>query len=252
MSAPKRYTITAALPYTNGPIHIGHLAGVYVPADIYARYLRLIGKDVAYISGSDEHGAAIPMRAKKEGVCKIWYANGQLEMIGHHKNGYQDSLWTFFYPSGNRKEAGSFKKDTRYGTWKSWYEDGQLKSERIIENDEIYLHHYFSEEGKPLVVDGNGNYVSYHNNGTVKWIGDYNAGRKFGEWKTFDAQKNIVSQGAYQNGVMTGNWIYYWENSSQIKLSGNVKTGKKEGVWIEYYNNEVLKYEIEYQYTPYC
>ena len=68
MSAPKRYTITAALPYTNGPIHIGHLAGVYVPADIYARYLRLIGKDVTYISGSDEHGAAIPMRAKKEGV----------------------------------------------------------------------------------------------------------------------------------------------------------------------------------------
>ncbi|WP_165731479.1 methionine--tRNA ligase [Polaribacter sp. 20A6] len=68
MSAPKRYTITAALPYTNGPIHIGHLAGVYVPADIYARYLRLTGNDVAYISGSDEHGAAIPMRAKKEGV----------------------------------------------------------------------------------------------------------------------------------------------------------------------------------------
>jgi methionyl-tRNA synthetase len=68
MSAPKRYTITAALPYTNGPIHIGHLAGVYVPSDIYARYLRLIGKDVAYICGSDEHGVAIPMRAKKEGV----------------------------------------------------------------------------------------------------------------------------------------------------------------------------------------
>ena len=68
MSAPKRYTITAALPYTNGPIHIGHLAGVYVPADIYARYLRLIGKDVAYICGSDEHGVAIPMRAKKEGI----------------------------------------------------------------------------------------------------------------------------------------------------------------------------------------
>lgn len=68
MNSPKRYTITAALPYTNGPIHIGHLAGVYVPADIYARYLRGIGKDVAYICGSDEHGVAIPMRAKKEGV----------------------------------------------------------------------------------------------------------------------------------------------------------------------------------------
>jgi methionyl-tRNA synthetase len=64
----KRYTITAALPYTNGPIHIGHLAGVYVPSDIYARYLRLQGKDVAFICGSDEHGVAISMKAKKEGI----------------------------------------------------------------------------------------------------------------------------------------------------------------------------------------
>lgn len=65
---PSRITITAALPYTNGPIHIGHLAGVYVPADIYARYQRLQGKDVAFICGSDEHGVAIPMKAKTEGV----------------------------------------------------------------------------------------------------------------------------------------------------------------------------------------
>ncbi|WP_411029653.1 methionine--tRNA ligase [Spongiimicrobium sp. 3-5] len=65
---PARYTITAALPYTNGPIHIGHLAGVYVPADIYVRYLRLTKKDVAFVCGSDEHGVAISMKAKKEGV----------------------------------------------------------------------------------------------------------------------------------------------------------------------------------------
>lgn len=64
----KRYTITAALPYTNGPIHIGHLAGVYVPADIYARYLRMRGKDVLFICGSDEHGVAISMKAKKDGI----------------------------------------------------------------------------------------------------------------------------------------------------------------------------------------
>ena len=64
----KRFTITAALPYTNGPLHIGHLAGVYVPADIYARYLRLKGHDVAFICGSDEHGVPITIKAKKEGV----------------------------------------------------------------------------------------------------------------------------------------------------------------------------------------
>lgn len=68
MQNPKRYTITAALPYTNGPIHIGHLAGVYVPSDIYSRYLRLQGRDVVFVCGSDEHGVAISMKAKKEGI----------------------------------------------------------------------------------------------------------------------------------------------------------------------------------------
>ncbi|WP_255684007.1 methionine--tRNA ligase [Mangrovimonas futianensis] len=68
LNMSKRYTITAALPYTNGPIHIGHLAGVYVPADIYARYQRMVGNDVAFICGSDEHGVPITIKAKKEGV----------------------------------------------------------------------------------------------------------------------------------------------------------------------------------------
>ena len=66
MKNPKRNTITAALPYANGPLHLGHLAGVYISADIYARFLRSNGEDVAFICGSDEHGAAITLRAKKE------------------------------------------------------------------------------------------------------------------------------------------------------------------------------------------
>ena len=63
----KRYTITSALPYANGPVHIGHLAGVYVPADIYARYLRANGQDVLFIGGSDEHGVPITIKARREG-----------------------------------------------------------------------------------------------------------------------------------------------------------------------------------------
>ena len=65
---PQRYTVTAALIYANGPIHIGHLAGCYLPADIYVRYLRSTGKDVAFISGTDEHGVPITLKAKKEGI----------------------------------------------------------------------------------------------------------------------------------------------------------------------------------------
>ena len=64
----KRYLITSALPYANGPVHIGHLAGVYVPSDIYTRYMRLKGRDVISICGSDEHGVPITIKARKEGV----------------------------------------------------------------------------------------------------------------------------------------------------------------------------------------
>jgi len=68
MKAYKRYLITSALPYANGPIHIGHLAGVYVPSDIYTRYLRMKGIDVVSICGSDEHGVPITIKARQEGV----------------------------------------------------------------------------------------------------------------------------------------------------------------------------------------
>lgn len=68
MKNPKRYLVTSALPYANGPLHLGHIAGAYLPADIYVRYLKLKGEDVAFICGSDEHGVPITLRARKEGV----------------------------------------------------------------------------------------------------------------------------------------------------------------------------------------
>jgi len=68
MKSFRRYTVTTALPYANGPLHIGHIAGVYVPADIYVRYLRSAGKDVLFIGGSDEHGVPITIKARREGV----------------------------------------------------------------------------------------------------------------------------------------------------------------------------------------
>jgi methionyl-tRNA synthetase len=64
----KRYTVTAALPYANGPVHIGHLAGCYLPSDIYVRYQRLHSRDIIYVCGSDEHGVPITLKAKKEGI----------------------------------------------------------------------------------------------------------------------------------------------------------------------------------------
>ncbi|HEY0895029.1 MAG TPA: class I tRNA ligase family protein, partial [Sphingobacteriaceae bacterium] len=77
----KRFTVTSALPYANGPLHIGHLAGAYIPADIFVRHLRLKRKDVVYVCGSDEHGAAITIKAKKENTTPqqiIDTYNGQI------------------------------------------------------------------------------------------------------------------------------------------------------------------------------
>ena len=84
----KRTTVTSALPYANGPVHIGHLAGVYIPADIYVRYLRLKKEDVLFIGGSDEHGVPITLRAKKEGV------NPQ-EIVDHYHKLIKDSFKEF-------------------------------------------------------------------------------------------------------------------------------------------------------------
>ncbi|MEM6686408.1 MAG: methionine--tRNA ligase, partial [Bacteroidota bacterium] len=117
---PKRYTITAALPYTNGPIHIGHLAGVYVPADIYARYLRLTGNDVAFICGSDEHGFAIPMRAFKEGISPQDIIDKYHGII---KKSFED--FGISFDNYSRTSAG-IHHQTASDFFKKLYDDGEF------------------------------------------------------------------------------------------------------------------------------
>ncbi|OSY88814.1 methionyl-tRNA synthetase [Tenacibaculum holothuriorum] len=123
MSTPKRYTLTAALPYTNGPIHIGHLAGVYVPGDIYARYLRATGNDVAYICGSDEHGVAIPMRAKKEGVTPQEIIDKYHGII---KKSFQDFGISF---DNYSRTSAKIHHKTASDFFKKLYEDGEFIEE---------------------------------------------------------------------------------------------------------------------------
>lgn len=120
---PKRYTITAALPYTNGPIHIGHLAGVYVPADIYARFLRQQNKDVAFICGSDEHGVAISMKAKKEGITPQ-------EVIDKYNKIISDSFAEFGISFDNySRTSAKIHHDTASEFFRKLYDDGKFIEE---------------------------------------------------------------------------------------------------------------------------
>jgi methionyl-tRNA synthetase len=120
MSNPQRYTITAALPYTNGPVHIGHLAGVYVPADIYARYQRLKGNDVAFICGSDEHGVPITLKAKKEGVTPQEIVDRYHKIIG-------DSFKEFGISFDNySRTSAPVHHETASAFFTKLYEDGKF------------------------------------------------------------------------------------------------------------------------------
>lgn len=120
---PKRYTITAALPYTNGPVHIGHLAGVYVPADIYARFQRLQGKDVAFVCGSDEHGVPITIKAKKEGITPQQVVDKYHAII---KQSFEDFGITF---DNYSRTSAKIHHDTASAFFKKLYEDGKFNEE---------------------------------------------------------------------------------------------------------------------------
>ena len=119
----KRYTITAALPYTNGPIHIGHLAGVYVPADIYTRYQRLQNKDVAFICGSDEHGVAITLKAKKEGVTPQEVVDKYHGII---KKSFEDFGISF---DNYSRTSATIHHETASEFFKKLYDDGKFVEE---------------------------------------------------------------------------------------------------------------------------
>ncbi len=108
----EKYTVTAALPYANGPLHLGHVAGVYLPSDIFVRFLRMNNHDVAFICGSDEHGAAITLRAKKEGTTPQEIVDKYNEIIGKAFNDFNISFDIFHRTSSDihRETAQEFFK----------------------------------------------------------------------------------------------------------------------------------------------
>ena len=123
MQEPKRFTITAALPYTNGPVHVGHLAGVYVPADIYARYLRLNNKDVAFVCGSDEHGVPITLKAKKEGITPQQVVDKYHAII---KQSFKDFGISF---DNYSRTSAKVHHDTASEFFKELYDNGKFIEE---------------------------------------------------------------------------------------------------------------------------
>ena len=135
----KRYTITSALPYANGPLHIGHIAGAYLPADIYVRYLRSKQKDVLYVCGSDEHGAAITIKAKKEGTTPeaIIDKYHELNKSTFEKFGISFDMY--------HRTSAKIHHETSQGFFTNLYEKGEF--------EEIESEQFYDEEYKQFLAD---------------------------------------------------------------------------------------------------
>ena len=139
MSYPERYTVTTALPYANGPLHIGHLAGVYVPADIYVRFLRMKGKDVIFIGGSDEHGVPITIKARQEGVSPQHIVDKYHKLI---KDSFKEFGISFDIYS---RTSNSIHYQTASDFFRKLYDDGVF-----VENT---IEQLYDEELKMFLAD---------------------------------------------------------------------------------------------------
>lgn len=138
-TTPQRYTVTAALPYANGPVHIGHLAGVYLPADIYVRYQRAQGRDVKFICGSDEHGVPITIRAQKEGVTPQQVVDKYHAII---RDSFRDFGVSFDIYSRTSSET---HRQTASDFFRKMYEAGQF-TEQVSQQ-------YYDEEAQQFLAD---------------------------------------------------------------------------------------------------
>lgn len=135
----KRYTVTAALPYANGPLHIGHLAGCYIPADVYVRYLRLKGEDVKFICGSDEHGVPITIKAKKEGITPQQVVDKYHKIMGDAFREFGISFDVY------SRTSAPIHHETASEFFKKLYDKGVFKEE-VTEQ-------YFDEKANQFLAD---------------------------------------------------------------------------------------------------
>ena len=135
----KRTTITSALPYANGPIHIGHLAGVYVPADIYARYLRLKGEDIVFIGGSDEHGVPVTIRARKEGITTQEVVDRYHELIkdSFEKFGISFDIYSRTTSKTHHEVASNF--------FRKLYDEGKFVEQVTEQFYDEQTHHFLTD-----------------------------------------------------------------------------------------------------------
>ena len=212
----KRTTVTAALPYANGGVHIGHLAGVYIPADIYVRYLRLKGEEVAFICGSDEHGVPITIRAKKEGITPQDVVDRYHQLI---KDSFSDFGISFDIYSRTTSET---HKQTASDFFKHLLDNNKLQEG---ETEQLY-----DEEAHQFLADRyiTGECPHCHNLGAM-------ATNAKAADVTFHPQSSSI-----QRVLSAVQLLFYAKLRTGIYLLTTIKHGLKSGFWKDIRNGEPM------------
>jgi len=220
-------------------------------------------KEIYFISDSTS--------AKLCGRYKSFFINGTIEKEGFYKNNYPDSIWTYYFESGEKKMKGVLKSGSNHGvweyffengnismagmiidskqegTWKYYFENSNLKSQGdYVKNKKNGIWNYFYEEGElkaqAFYKDDKGKYKEFYNDGTLKAEGLNINGQSDSTWIFYHENGKIKATGEYTSGKRIGAWIYYHDN--EIKSAeGNFASGEKEGKWIYYHDNGEISSE---------
>nr|WP_302180038.1 toxin-antitoxin system YwqK family antitoxin [Chryseosolibacter indicus] len=184
------------------------------------------------------------------GVWEYFYESGRKSMEGNINGKSRDGEWKMYYENGQVKEIGEYKTNKRVGLWKMYFEDGVLKGEIDYTDDYgTYTEYYHSgkvlSEGPRMGTRNVGHWRFYAEDGTLQSQGEYNNGKKQGEWITYYPNGEVSSRGSFAHDIPAGKWEHYFEDGS-VSSAGEYEGGKKSGIWKTMSTGGIVKSETSY------
>ena len=190
---------------------------------------------------------------RRHGKWVFWYKNQRMREEGNYNRDRLVGKWQYWYNNGTLMAVGNYDNNMKKGIWEYWYANANKAAEIDYQNNIELIKNCWASDGKHWVVNGNGEYIAFHENGNKQTAGQVVNSKKTGIWKIWDAEGNLTEECLYKDGLYTmfniwakdgkqllkdgnGHYVEYYEKQV-IKVEGNVKDGLKEGEWNYYYDS---------------
>ncbi len=200
-----------------------------------------------------------------QGGFRLYHDNGILAQEGRYERDRQSGVWKYYYEDGKLAAQGSFKQGEQIGVWNFYHDDGSIREEtEYLADQKTRILNYWNPEGQKLIVDGNGTYISYSENGQRLSEGEVSNGLRVGTWTNYYSNGNVKEIGELKDGKFVvesawspqgdamvtqgnGEYISYYDDSTMVHESGRIKDGLRDGRWQTFYpNSEQIQQEAHY------